>query len=201
MGTSYLSQVSIFHSATALALILSANVACTLLHLWQEWKGEVPLWRVFGAIGGLCVPHAIGFAVFTAGLGAALLLAALIAFVGVLGVTAGAAALGFLIGARIADSVVSHWRLYAIGYRPNPGLSSTVLYVFEAAYLLWAFWKGLSAHPFAAAGGFVLGAGTFILVLPALRAIRARVTLAYRREPWLPGEPLPAWTRDANCTG
>ena len=62
----YFSQVSIFNSALALFLILGANWAFTLVHVWQEWKGEsVPLWRVFGAVVGVFIPNRLGFLAFT----------------------------------------------------------------------------------------------------------------------------------------
>src|SRR5690242_11870752 len=59
-------------------------------------------------------------------------------------------ALGAIIGARISDTLVSHWGLYALGYRPNPGLKSTPLYVLEAIFIALTFWKGLSLAPGAA---------------------------------------------------
>src|SRR5262249_29186616 len=47
-----------------------------------------------------------------------------------------AAALGVLIGARLSDTIASHALLYTVGYRPNPGFSSTPLYVIEAFFWL-----------------------------------------------------------------
>ena len=134
METGYLSQVSSFNFAPALLIILGANLAITLIHILQEWKGEeVPLWRVLGAIAGVCVPHDYGFALFTVALLATLWLAGIAGVAGLFGCLSGVfgpswglwlgvAALGFIIGGRISDSIVSHWRLYARGYRPNPGL-------------------------------------------------------------------------------
>jgi len=104
-------------------------------------------------------------------------------------------ALGVLIGARIADTLISHWGLYAVGYRPNPGLKSTPLYVLEAVFILLTFWKGLSHDPHAALCGFVIGAGFFILVLPALWALRI-IAPSWRRERWTRWQPLPAWAMD-----
>ena len=98
------------------------------------------------------------------------------------------------LGARIGDSVVSHWALYALGYRPNPGLSSTALYALEVVFLLSTFWKGLALAPRAAWVGVAVGALFFCLVLPTLRCLR--IIPAWRREPWRRGEPLPAWTKD-----
>jgi hypothetical protein len=199
MGTAYLSAVSRFDSVMALWIILLANLAITLIHVLQELKGEeVPLWRVLGAIAGVCVPHWLGFASFTLGLTALLWLAGVVGIGGLLGVVWGVLALGFMVGGRISDSVVSHWRPYAVGYRPNPGLTSTVLYILEAAFLLWAFWKGLSGHPYAALLGVALGAGLFIAVQPSLRLL-GRLKPSWRRDPWGRGQPIPAWTRVADC--
>jgi hypothetical protein len=198
MGT-YLAEASHFDSPTAPWIILLANLAITLVHILQEWKAEdVPLWRVLGAIAGVCVPHWLGFLLFTLALTIVLWGAGVLGISGLLGVAWGALALGFIIGGRISDSVVSHWRPYAIGYRPNPGLTSTALYVLEAAFLLWAFWQGLSGHPYAAALGAALGAGLFIAVQPSLRLL-GRLRPSWQREPWTRGQPLPAWTRAPDC--
>jgi len=197
----HLNQVSIFGSALALFVILGFSLAFTLIHVLQEWKGEaVPLWRVFGAVVGVWIPNWLGFAVFTLGLtvilwGVSLAgIAGWLPFRGTLAMPATVGALGVLIGARVADSVVSHWGLYALGYRPNPGLSSTVLYVAEAVFILSTFWKGLSLAPGAAWVGIAVGALFFCLVLPTLWCLR--VIRAWRREPWTSGQPLPSWTKD-----
>jgi len=196
----HLQQVSIFSSTLALFLILGVNWAFTLVHILQEWKGEeVPLWRVFGAVVGARVPDWLGFVGFTVGLTAALWLVGLAAIggwapiVGQLTLPAGVGALGVLVGARIGDSVVSHWALYGLGYRPNPGLSSTILYCAEAIFILATFWKGFSLAPGAAWFGCVLGAFFFCLVLPLLRCLR--LVPALRRDRWRRGEPLPAWAK------
>jgi len=200
----YFSQVSVFDSAVALFLILAVNWAFTLIHILQEWKGEdVPLWRVFGAVVGVWIPNRLGFLSFTVALCAIQWLIGLTAiagwlpFVGSLSAHMALAvwALGVMIGARIGDSVVSHWILYGLGYRPNPGLSSTVLYVAEAVFLLATFYKGLSAHPVAAGFGFVCGAGAFVAVLPALRGLRT-LKPAWRRDAWVRGQPIPAWAKE-----
>jgi hypothetical protein len=90
---------------------------------------------------------------------------------------------------------VSHWGLYALGYRPNPGLKSTPLYVLEALFIALTFWKGLALAPCAAWTGIGLGAGFFILVLPALRAVRT-IRPSWARAPWIRWQPLPAWTKE-----
>jgi hypothetical protein len=196
----YFSQVSIFNSALALFLILGANLAFTLVHVWQEWKGgEVPLWRVFGAVVGVFIPNRLGFLSFTVGLCAAQWL------IGAMAIAGWPAfpghpwwsiwALGTLIGARIADSVVSHWLLYGLRYRPNPGLSSTALYAIEAIFILVTFHKAYMLNPHAWRLGFVCGAGFFIvLVWLGLWLLRLLVP-AWRRDRWVRGEPIPAWAK------
>lgn len=198
----HLNQVSVFGpSALAFSLILGLDWAFSALHSYQEWKGEkVPLWRVFGAIVGVWLPNWLGFGLFT------LLLTLLLWGTGLAGIAAwlpivgqvsspvAVGALGALIGARISDTLVSHWGLYALAYRPNPGLKSTPLYVIEAMFILVTFWKGLPLFPIAAWLGFACGAGLFALVLPILRTLR--VIAGWRREPWVRGEPIPAWTTD-----
>jgi len=196
----HLDQVSIFgRSSGALTLILLLDWAFSAFHSYQEWRGtKAPLWRIFGAVVGVWVPNWVGFLAFTIGLTLLLWCVGLMAIAGWLPVIGhlteptAVVALGALIGARISDTLVSHWGLYAVGYRPNPGLSSTPLYVLEAAFILLTFWQGLSSHPVAARWGFVLGAGFFILVLPALRSARLWAP-ASRRPPWIRWQPLPDW--------
>jgi hypothetical protein len=197
----HLNQVSLFGSAAALFLILGCNLAFTLIHILQEWKGEsVPLWRVFGAVVGVWIPNWLGFVSFTLSLTVILwgvglaAIAGWLPIVGALALPTTVGALGVLLGARIGDSVVSHWALYALGYRPNPGLSSTALYALEVVFLLSTFWKGLALAPRAAWVGVAVGALFFSLVLPTLRCLR--IIPAWRREPWRRGEPLPAWTKE-----
>src|SRR5437899_6248324 len=103
-----LHEVSAFEVSTlALALIVGTDLALSLLHSLQEWKGsEVPLWRVFGAIVGVWIPHPVGFALFTGGLTVLLWTVGLMGISGwlpTLGPVAlpwAVGALGFLVGAR-----------------------------------------------------------------------------------------------------
>jgi hypothetical protein len=199
----HLDQVSVFgHSAVALFLILGLDWVFTGIHTYQEWRGEAaPLWRVFGAVVGLRLPNWLGFLLFTVTLTLALWgvglagIAGWLPLAGHLASYKAVGALGVLIGARIADTLISHWGLYAVGYRPNPGLKSTPLYVLEAVFILLTFWHGLALYPHAALCGFVIGAGFFILVLPALWALRI-IAPSWRREPWTRWQPLPAWAMD-----
>ena len=199
----HLDQVSIFgRSSVAFFLILGLDWAFSAVHAYDEWRGEeAPLWRVFGAIVGLWLPNWVGFLFFTLLLTLALWGAGLAGICGCLPIVgqisrpAAVGALGVIIGARISDTLVSHWGLYALGYRPNPGLKSTPLYVLEAVFIALTFWKGLSLAPGAAWIGVALGAGFFILVLPALRALRTILPF-WARAPWIRWQPLPEWTKE-----
>jgi hypothetical protein len=187
------SKISSFgRSAPLLIVILAANFAITGLHSFQEWKGAGgPLWRNFGAIVGLKIPDPMGFLVFTVGLTLALWALALIGIAGWSLWIAPAFALGALIGARLSDTLVSHVLLNALGYRPNPGLSSTPLYVLEALFMLVAFRAGLAADPASAWWGIAAGVAFFVAVLPGLWLLRW-VFPACRREPWRRNQPMPS---------
>jgi hypothetical protein len=199
----HFNQISSFgRSAPLLVLILAANFAITALHSWQEWKGAgAPLWRNFGAIVGLKIPDALGFLVFTIGLTLALWALGLIgiagwfAFAGPVGHGCAAFALGALVGARLSDTLVSHVLPHLVGYRPNPGLSSTPLYILEALFMIVAFRAGLAADPTSAWWGIVAGAGLFILVLPFLWLLQLLVP-GWRRERWQRGQPMPRWVTE-----
>ena len=139
-------DTALFYSAPLLVLIVVADFAITSLHSYQEWKGAgAPLWRNFGAIVGLNVPDWLGFLGFTVFLTLALFVIGFVGILGPLGPRWTAAALGALIGARLSDMLVSHVLLHGVGYRPNPGLSSTPLYVLEALFIAWAFQARLAA--------------------------------------------------------
>ena len=198
----HLDQFSIFgRSSIAFFLILGLDWAFSAIHAYEEWRGEeAPLWRVFGAIVGLLVPNWVGFFFFTLVLTLALWGAGLAGICGCLpfvghSLPAMVGALGVIIGARISDTLVSHWGLYALGYRPNPGLKSTPLYVLEAVFIALTFWKGLSLAPGAAWTGIAVGAVVFVLVLPVMRAFRA-IRPSSARAPWIRWQPLPAWTKE-----
>jgi hypothetical protein len=100
--------------------------------------------------------------------------------------------LGALIGARLSDTLISHVLLYGVGYRPNPGLSSTPLYVLEALFIVWAFQPRLAANPSSAKAGLVLGILAFVLVLPGLWLVRQAMP-AWKRSPWPRWQPMPSW--------
>lgn len=181
------------NSPLLLVAVLAVDFAITLCHSYQEWKGAgAPLWRNFGAIVGLEISDEVGFPVFTVLLTLILFVLGFTGITGLLGAGLTASALGALIGARLSDTLVSHMLLYFIGYRPNPGLSSTPLYIVEAVLLAWLFWPRLAAAPGCAIFGLVLGAVSFVVVLPGLWLVRQRWP-ALQRPRWEPWQPLPAW--------
>jgi hypothetical protein len=193
----HFNQISGFgRSAPLLIIILAADVAITGLHSFQEWKGAGgPLWRNFGAIVGVKIPDPLGFLGFTAGLTLGLWALALIGIAGCPRWIPPAFALGALIGARVSDTLVSHILLNALRYRPNPGLSSTPLYIIEALFLIVALRAGLAADPTSACWGIIVGAGFFVVVLPLLWLARLLVP-GWRRERWQRGRAMPAWVTD-----
>jgi hypothetical protein len=183
-------------SAPLLVLSLAVSFAFTALHAWQEWKGDgAPLWRNFGAIVGVKIPDLLGFLGFSAGLTLGLWTLALSGIAGWPRWIPPAFALGALIGARVSDTLVSHVLLNALGYRPNPGLSSTPLYIIEALFLIVAFRAGLAADWASAKCGIIVGAGFFVAVLPLLWLARFPFP-GWRRERWQRGHAMPAWVAD-----
>jgi hypothetical protein len=178
-------------SVPLLVLILVADFTLTSFHSYQEWKGAgAPLWRNFGAIVGLKFSDRWGFFLFTIVLTVTLFAIGFIGIMGPFGLGWTAGALGALIGARLSDTLVSHVLLYLAGYRPNPGLSSTPLYVLEAGFIAWVFKAALSADPYHAKIGLAGGVISFVLVLPLLWLLRTAVP-ALRRIPWRRGQPMP----------
>jgi len=196
----HLNEVSVFgRSTVALFLIVGADLAFTLIHSLEEWKGsKAPLWRVFGAIVGLSIQNWVGLGLFTLGLTGLLWVVGLMAITGwapiygAVGPAASTIALGALMGARIGDTLVSHWLLFGVGYRPNPGLASTPLYLIEAAFLFGTFQKGLvHGHCHCLAWeGFIGGCLFFCAVLPTFWLFRT-VVPSWRCPRWPRGTPLP----------
>lgn len=200
----HLSDVSVFGDPApllALGLILFVNLALTLTHTVEEFRGH--LWRYFGAIAGIRVPDWLGIPTFSVAL--TLVLWA----VGLAGIARGLpplvvvpehwaiAAIGALVGGRIADGILSHVRLHWGGFRPNPGLKSTPFYFVEALVLAVLFFPGLSDRPGWAAVGLAAGVLGFWVILPGLRLARkiGESLQARREKPWEPWQPRPEWTR------
>lgn len=102
----------------ALGLILGINLGLTLIHSAEEFKGR--LWGYFGASAGIRVLAWLGILTFSIGLTLILWAIGLIGIGGGLSVWIGPnrwtdawaiAAIGALIGGRVADGVFSHLRL------------------------------------------------------------------------------------------
>jgi hypothetical protein len=182
----------------ALLLVLGLDLLLTLAHSIQELNGH--LWRYFGAIAGTRIPDIVGFPVFflllTAGLWV-LAFAGIAGYLPILGTDVpphwAMAAVGTLIGARLSDRLFSHVRLDRLGYRPNPGLSSTPYYLAEAIALTVLFLPGLRDYPLWAIGGFLIGWLFFYSVLPLLRLLRG--IPFFRGDSWGSGEVIPEWAR------
>jgi hypothetical protein len=195
----YTDNVSSFgSSAIAALLLLVMSWAFSAIHILEEWKGsQFPLWRAFGAIDGVYLPNWLGFLFFTVLLWLILWVIAAGAIIGrslggPLTAEQGMFLLGALIGALVSDCVFSHWIPYVAGYRPNPGVRSTTLYVLEAVVLVWLFRKGLSAHPPQTVVGGLLGVLFFLAVWGVLVALRLCFPFL-RRPPWVGGEAIPPW--------
>jgi hypothetical protein len=195
----YFKLISIFgRFPQVLGIMLAANIAFTGIHIWQEAKARPPLYRVFGAVAGFWFPGWIGFFVFTVLLPMSLFALGIIAyagwlpFLGVHPVSLGVLALGAVLGARLGDSIISHWTIFLRGYRPNPGLSSTVLYALEAIVIFAAFQPGFALDRSAAWRGFAIGFLTFLLVIPLMMLFR-KLIKSWQRERWIRGMGIPDW--------
>lgn len=174
-----------------LAIIQIIDLALTLIHSLQERKGR--LWRYFGAIAGVKIPDTFGQIVFFSGL------TVLLWIVGLIGVSGSVmwrtplafGCLGAIVGCRLSDSFYSHIRLNYEGYRPNPGLESTPLYLIESVALIVIFLPTITAHTTAVVIGFIIGAVAFYSVIPSLRSLGPVVFETM--EPWKKGTPQPQW--------
>jgi hypothetical protein len=195
----YFAQISRFGpSLQMFYLVLAADLLFTTVHVWQEAQSRPPLYRVFGAVAGFWFPGWIGFLAFTVILPIFLWTVGLFAYAGLhlsfgphpIGVNI--CALGIILGARLSDSIFSHWKLAAQGYRPNPALSSTVLYTLEVILILSAFQPGLALDPTFALCGFAIGAIPFLIVIPLMKWLRTK-NKANQRPPWIPGTRIPDW--------
>ncbi|QPF82874.1 hypothetical protein IC762_24425 [Bradyrhizobium genosp. L] len=179
-----------------LVLILVLDIAITCYHSLQEWKGEgAPLWRNFGAIVGLKIPDRWGFLIFTVALTLTMSAIGVVGIFGALGPACSTFALGMLIGARLSDTLVSHALPHLLGYRPNPGLSSTPLYVVEALFVAYAFQPRLAADPALAKAGLIAGIALFVVVLPGLWLLRF-VFPSQLRTAWTRWQQMPPWASE-----
>lgn len=195
----YFGNVSVFGNVPIAALLLAIiDMALTFVHGNQERRDR--LWRYFGAIYGFRFPNRFGLPVFFVSL---TLLLWLVAIVGILGPGTwnghlvqqwGVAAVGVLVGARLADSWKSHIDLNRKGYRPNPGLASVPFYIGEAVVLAVIFAPGLIHDSYFAIGGIAIGAAFFVLFVPMF--LRLLAALLQRHEPWVAGQPMPVWAQE-----
>jgi hypothetical protein len=189
-------QGSFFGANTgALGVILAINLLLTLVHSLEELFGR--LWRYFGAKEGFRIPDLGGFLFFF------VVLTLLLWTVGFAGITGrlpfsnnplnplvSTAAVGAIIGARLSDTWYSHVRLHLLGYRPNPGLPSTPLYVAEAVLLAAVLFAPLQIHWVGAVLGFLGGWVPFALIQPLIRFLRGKLP-ALSQDKWVPGTPIP----------
>ena len=195
----YFDDVTVFGKAPIIAVLLAIiDMTLTFVHANQERRGR--LWRYFGAIYGFRFPNRFGLPVFFVSL---TLILWLVAIVGTLGVCTwygshmqqwGVAAVGMLVGARVADSWKSHIDLNRKGYRPNPGLASVPFYISEAVVLAVIFAPGLIHDPYLGIGGIAVGAGIFLLLVPMF--LRVLAAVLPRHQPWIAGQPMPVWARE-----
>jgi len=195
----YFASVSVFGKVPIIAVLLAIiDMTLTLVHADMERRGR--LWRYFGAIYGFHFSNRLGLPVFFVLLTLALWV---VAIVGILGACTwngsrteqwGVAAVGLLIGGRLADSWKSHIELSLKGYRPNPGLASVPLYIAEAVVLVVIFAPGLIHDWFFAIPGFAVGVGVFWLLVPMF--LRLLAAVLPRHQPWIAGQPMPNWARE-----
>jgi hypothetical protein len=143
-----------------LSILLFADLAVTLVHAAEEYRGDLP--GYLGRIAGVRVPRPLGFLVGSVGLVAALW------WLAWRGLACGdPAALGALIAARLSDAWHSHARPELLGHRPNPGRITADLCAIEALALLLLEGPRLLADAPAALGA-VAGWLAFAAVIPAL---------------------------------
>jgi hypothetical protein len=202
----HVAALSVLPPSGALALaVLLWSLALTLVHTGQELRGK--FWKYYGAIGGVVFPDALGFVAFfigvtfmvggsaVVGIGGALPFTGdggAVPLVGHVSARVAMIAIGFLIGARIADAWYSHMRLDRLGFRPNPGLPSAWWYVADGILVAVLFAPGIRAHWKATALGIVLGWLVFTSVLFNVRLL-GRLAPGLKHDPWVAGTPRPEW--------
>jgi len=175
-----------------LYLVMIVNLALTLVHFFQEFKGFQ--WRYLGAIAGLRIPDKLGIGSFFVGplvIICVFGLVGIVRFFGFVPHPVAAACVAALIGSRISDSIYIHIRPSRQGYCPNPALGTIPYYLTEAALLSVLFFPGLLGNYIYAALGFIGGWLLFSGVLPLLRLLR---TIGHV-DPWQAGEPIPPWVQ------
>ncbi len=141
----------------AAGLLLLWTIGVSVLHSREELKGQ--LWSYFGKVyDNPLLKHLDVLKGFVGVVLPALALQAVAAW----GAFVGGSPfwLGVLIGGRIGDAFFSHMIPARLGYTPNPGLPTAMIYVFDALLLDLAFGTAAFAAPHALLG-LALGAGFF----------------------------------------
>jgi hypothetical protein len=170
------------HADRAMLVLLGVDLTLTAWHSAQEFDGR--LWRYFGAIRGVKIPDWAGFLAFTVGLTSALWVVAILALA-----FGQPWALGLLLGARMGDWWSSHAHLEAIGYRPNPGFGTAMLFPIETLIVFFASWDVVQAGPAWMLLGCLGGAASFASILPALGLLRHWPDFGQPR--WRRGDEIP----------
>jgi hypothetical protein len=146
---------------TALALArwevwLALSVTLILVHTMEEVRGEGgPLWRYLSDVSGADIYDPAGYAAVALVTPAAMMTAVAMAYW-----TREPFWLGVVFGAKSGDMAFTHTLPTVSGYRPNPGIWSSLLYGTEAIGLATA----LELDPL----GMVVGAAPFMLLWPSL---------------------------------
>ena len=144
--------------ASSLIWLPAASVLFTLLHSAEELVGPGgPIWDNFGKITNVKLPNKLGFIMFTGGLSTSLIILA------ALGYSGNFIALSILLGARLGDTIISHFTLRLTGVsNPNPGLMTTPLYILESILII-SNWNAY-LHP----AYILIGVAFFAAVLPTM---------------------------------
>ena len=128
----------------ATSAFCALSIATTVIHTRQEIKNTLtsngaPFWDYATNATGIKLRFFVGLSLFL-GLGA-LLTSLAVWFTFFRSVFA----LSALMGARVFDALLSHIGASIFYKRPNPGFSSSFLYLFEV-FCVWAFWKELTGY-------------------------------------------------------
>lgn len=152
-----------------MSFLLILSLILTVAHVAEEYHGR--LWRYFGSIAGVWIPHPVGIVSFSIGLLALLSTLAVIGFseIGSFSDSFRLGAVFALIGGRLGDVWFSHWRLaLRHDWISNPGFRTSFLYFAEGMMLLIVFRGEIAANFGQLLLCFAAGAGFFWSVIPSL---------------------------------
>lgn len=142
-----------------------ASLALSAAHVAQEFIGKLS--DYFARLAGFEVPErhrTAVFVIFTPGLFLMLAAVSALAYFPILQPAGNHFFASLLAGMRLGDCLHSHWIPWIRGYRPNPGLETTLGYLFEGVFLITVLgWEYLGILPFAIGWAFFAG------VVPAMR--------------------------------